>query len=298
MSVPSERSGVGRAHVQVAAGAVLISFAPVFVKLVSVGPSVAGFYRMVVGAVVLGAVAVVRGERFRSGGALRVYLPTIAAGLLFALDLAFWHRSIRYVGPGLATILGNCQVFLLAGFGVVVLKERGGWRLAAGIALAMVGLFLLFGRQWDALGPRYRLGVIFGALTALSYAAYLLILRGGQGSPARLKPAARLAIICVVSAIGLAALALADGERFAVPDVHTGALLLGYGLVAQVFGWILIARGIPSVRAARAGVLLLLQPALAFVWDVAFFHRPVGAFDLAGAGLALIGIYFGASERG
>src|SRR3546814_9021646 len=40
--------------------------------------------------------------------------PEIVTGSCpFAADLWLWHRSILLVGPGLATLLGNAQVFFM-----------------------------------------------------------------------------------------------------------------------------------------------------------------------------------------
>jgi len=42
--------------------------------------------------------------------------------------------------------------------------------------------------------------------------------------------------------------------------------------------------------------VLLLQPTLAFTWDVLFFHRPTDVTDVVGAGLALAAIYLGTTR--
>jgi drug/metabolite transporter (DMT)-like permease len=46
----------------------------------------------------------------------------------------------------------------------------------------------------------------------------------------------------------------------------------------------------------EAGLALLLQPTLSFVWDVLFFSRPMTAMELLGAGIALIAIYLGTAR--
>ncbi|MDH3495902.1 MAG: DMT family transporter [Gemmatimonadota bacterium] len=277
---------------QVAAGAVLLSFAAVFVKLARVGPTPAGFYRMLVGAVVLFALAVVRRERLWAGGRAAGF--ALAAGACFTLDLVFWHRSIHLVGPGLATILANFQVFLLAGFGLAVLRERLTWRLLIAIPLALLGLFLLVGVDWSLRLPPYRLGVVLGLLTALAYGSFLLVLRASQARPQRLEPVPNLLLLCVATTALLGVSTALEGESLRVPDAGTGLVLVAYGVTAQVVGWLLISRGIAHVEAARVGLILLLQPALAFVWDMLFFARPTDVGDLAGAMLALGAIYFGA----
>jgi len=69
--------------------------------------------------------------------------------------------------------------------------------------------------------------------------------------------------------------------------------LAAYGVLSQVLGWVLIARSLPRVRASAAGLVLLLQPTLSFIWDVVFFHRPWDSVAAAGVVLAVAAIYLG-----
>lgn len=90
---------------QIALGAVMISFSSTFVAIANVGPTIAGFYRMLFGGIVLLLIV----------GILRIplwqgkshFLSALSCSLLFTLDLVLWHRSIYYVGPGLATLLSS-----------------------------------------------------------------------------------------------------------------------------------------------------------------------------------------------
>ena len=66
-----------------------------------------------------------------------------------------------------------------------------------------------------------------------------------------------------------------------------------YGAVSQALGWWLISRGLRTVPASRAGLILVLQPALSFVWDVLLFGRPTDALDGIGVALTLLAIYLG-----
>jgi drug/metabolite transporter (DMT)-like permease len=42
-----------------------------------------------------------------------------------------------------------------------------------------------------------------------------------------------------------------------------------------------------------SGFILLLQPALAFVWDVLLFQRPTSLVNWAGVFIVLVAIYLG-----
>src|SRR5699024_2754206 len=111
-------------------------------------------------------------------------------------------------------------------------------------------------------------------------------------------PALYISLVSLLAAAGVAIWIGAQGESFAVPFGTTWLWLACYGLVCQAGGWFLISTGITRVSAALAGLLLLLQPTLTFVWDWAIFARHFTALELGGAALALIGLYLGMRQRG
>jgi drug/metabolite transporter (DMT)-like permease len=289
MRSKTERSGL--TGLPLMAGAVLISFAPVFVRISGVGPATAGFYRLLFGGLALSLAALVGGRlSLPAGGRLGLVL---LAAVLFALDLAFWHRSIHHVGPGLATVLGNFQVFVLAIAGILFFRERPGLRFFAAVLMAMLGVFLLVGTDWRSQGFEYRLGVIEGLITAVFYGAYLITLRRVQSSQGHAAQVAGIAAVSLLSVVPMFGVMLLQGESLAIPDLRSGGVLLAYGVLCQGGGWLLISRGLPRVTVSAAGLFILLQPTLSFVWDVLFFARPLRLTDLAGAALALGAIYLG-----
>lgn len=286
-----ERGGIA----QLLLGSVLISFSAVFVKIAHVGPTTGGVYRNLFGGLVLLLVALVRREPLWRGP--RPLTWAAMAGCFFAADIWFWHRSIIYVGPGLATIMGNFQVFILAATGVVVFRERATWRFYVSIPLAFLGLFLLVGIDWGSLDASYRVGVGFGLLTAVCYAGYLLTMRYAQRSPLRLSATSNLTLVSLISAALLALAVAVEGGDMRIPDAQTWVVLLAYGVLCQAMGWIVISRALRRVDASRAGLVLLLQPTLTFVWDVLFFQRPTAPVEVVGAAVALGAIYLGNTGR-
>jgi drug/metabolite transporter (DMT)-like permease len=100
-----------------------------------------------------------------------------------------------------------------------------------------------------------------------------------------------------VSAITAALLALAavgGRESLGIPDVNTALVLIAYGVLCQACGWIIISRNFHRVDASRAALILLLQPALTFAWDILFFHRATSGTEMVGASIAIAAIYLGA----
>ena len=288
--------GRRRALIEMMAGAAAISTTSLFVKVAQVGPTISAFYRMAFGGTMLliGLIALGQWRRVRLAEIGWLMIP----GVAFAADLMLWHRSILYVGPGLATLLGNFQVFLMALAGFAIYRERLGWQFLAGVLLAFVGLYLLVGLDWSAVSAQYRVGVVLGTATGVAYAVYMLSTRHAQrAGHVRLAPAQLLCVSSLLCASVLGIAALVEGDSFALPDMRAWSALLGLGFFGQVLGWVLLTRAMPQLPASLIGLLLLLQPALSFVFDVILFARPTRALDWIGVGLSLLGIFIGSYRR-
>lgn len=278
------------------AGASILGFSPVFVKVAAVGPAIAGFYRMLIGGVILLVFAIIKREVLWTGWP--AFRLACLGGLFFAFDLTLWHRSIEYVGPGLATILGNFQVFFLALFGVLFIGEKITWRFVLALPLAMLGIVMIVWGEWESLGTDYKTGVFLGLFTAVLYASFVLTLRQSQALQHPLSPIANITMISWIAMLIMGVEGVWQGQSFAIDSLSTGGALVGYGVLGQVLGWVWVARGLKSTSASVAGLILLLQPTLAFIWDIVFFDRPTDVLDFVGALLAVGAIYLGMRGRG
>ncbi|WP_034622533.1 DMT family transporter [Desulfovermiculus halophilus] len=276
-------------------GAVLISFSAVFVKLAAVGPITAGFYRVLFGGGFLLLFALTQGF-FRKLIRRNVSIALIC-GVVFALNLTWWHKSIHGVGPGLATVLSNFQVFIMAAAGLILFSERLTFRFVLAVCLAVGGLLLLVSPGWTTFGPAWRWGVVFGLLTAVAYASYLLLVRLLQTRQSFGGVVVNMGLVSMATALIMGIQLQLAGESFFIPDRTSLAALLGYGFFSQMVGWILISTALPRVQVCLAGLIILLQPSLAFIWDILFFARPTGLVEMLGACLALTAIYLGVTRQ-
>ncbi len=276
-------------------GAVLISFTGVWVKVAHVAPNVSAFYRVFFGGAALLLAALYRRELRWFG--LRHLLLSLLCGFLLGLDLWLYHYSIEYIGPGLGTILPNFQVFILAAVGVLFLKEPMRWIYLVSLPLAFVGLFMIVGVNWSDLQIQYRIGVYYGLAAAICYAGFLLSLRQLQADQMGTSFFYVLMMVSLTTAIFLGAEIVFRQTSFKIPDLQSLLALLALGLLSHTVGWILITNALPKVRASFSGLILLLQPTLAFVWDVLFFQRPTTLFNWLGVLIALAAIYLGMARQ-
>lgn len=276
------------------AGATMISFSPVWVKLVDVSPTTSGFYRVAIGGVALALFLMATGKHLTLSK--RAWKILTVSAVFFALDLWFWHRSIDYVGPGLATLLSSFQVFFMMLAGALLLRQRPRAVQLIAIPLALVGLALIVGFDWNSLPADYRLGVVFGLLTAVVYAGYMLTMRAARTDSSDPLPIREVAVISIGSALLLGLAAIAEGESLLIPGIQDAVWLVAYGVLSHCIGLLLIASSLLKVSTTEAGLALLLQPILSFTWDVVFFARPMSPIELSGAAIALFAIYLGTRQ--
>ena len=249
---------------------------------------------MSIGAVALTLFVVFTRRRLSFSG--RTWGILMVAAVFFALDLFFWHRSIIYIGPGLATLLANFQVFIMILAGFVLLRQKPSAVQVLAAPLALLGLGLAVGLDWRSLPVEYRLGVWFGLLTAVAYAGYMLTMRAARaGSDDRL-PLSEVAVVSAVCAVFMGVTVIAEGNSLAIPTWTDAAWLLGYGILSHSIGWSLIASSLTQVSTTEAGLALLLQPTLSYVWDVLLFDRAMQPIEFAGAAIALLAIYLGSRK--
>jgi drug/metabolite transporter (DMT)-like permease len=272
-------------------GATMISFAAVFVKISDVPPSISAFYRMGFGGIGLLAIALFRRERLWNGW--RTFGWQLLAALLFAGDLTLWHRSILLVGPGLATLLANFQVFLLTGVDLILRRGRvRPLRILSG-PMALFGLWLIVGYDWSTLDNNAKLGIGLGLLTAVFYGSYILTLPKTQPARGKKSHFANMTVISLlVMGILLGGTAIEETSLL-IPGLGSLVALVSYGILCQALGQLLLYKGRLLVEPSLVGLLLLLQPLLAYVWDLLFFAKETHPREVMGAGITLFAIWLG-----
>ncbi|OHB25045.1 MAG: hypothetical protein A2X84_10030 [Desulfuromonadaceae bacterium GWC2_58_13] len=283
-----------RPLLQLLAGSVCISFSPIFIKLAAVAPDAAGFYRMLFSG--LSLLLWMAFARIAWRMPRRAVLVLAGGGLCLGIDFMCWHRSIHLVGPGLSTLLGNFQVFFTAVFSWLLLRQRLSPLFLAAVGMALAGLLLITGLDLASLDAGTRLGIALGLGTAVCYSGYILLIKQAMTHPAVSGVSAMLVISLVcMSFMGVAT--GVGGASFAIPDTASLLALIAVGVLSTTLGWSLISSAMRHVPATLASLVLLLQPALSFAWDVLIFHRPTAGHEVFGIGLILTAIFLG-SRRG
>lgn len=272
------------------AGATLISFSAVYVRLADVEALRSAFLRVAYALPVFALLLAFSG-RGRPRWRGRVVGLAVVAGAALGLDLVTWHLSIGLIGAGLATVLPNLQVIFVGVAGVVLFRERPRWWFWVALPAVLGGVWLLgaVGRPVVA-GGSVAAGVALGVVTAALYSVYLVVVR-----VARLRRPAATSIEIMASATIGAALAVGvvaapQGLAAPAPTLASNLWLVVLALGSQVAGWLLLSSSIHRLPAALTSVALLLQPVLALVWGAVFLSEPVGRPQVLGAAVVLAGV--------
>jgi drug/metabolite transporter (DMT)-like permease len=267
-------------------GAISISFSGILYRLAEVSPETGTFFRAFYGLPIL-LLAGYAERRVRGPMSRRAVALAGFAGILFAADLLTWHHAIEAVGAGLATVLGNLQVVVVAILAWLIFGERPSQRTLLALPVILAGVVLIAGvLGGDSYGADPLLGVFLGVLTALSYGGYLIVIR----HVGRRLSAGPVAISTTSTAIVALAIGLALGTIDLLPSWPAHMWLILLGVSAQSAGYLFISLSLPRLPAVVTSIILLAQPVLAVLLAMLLISETPSLLQLLGVALVVCGI--------
>lgn len=270
------------------AGAACISSSAILITLSHASAASAALYRCLFAVPLLAPLAAA--ERRRLGARpRRARTGAAVAGLFLAADLVLWNHAITAVGAGVATVLGNLQVLVVALLAWLLLRERPRRAGLLALPVVMLGAALAAGVASHPAGGVHPLaGIGYGLATSVAYAAFLLTLRQSSG-PAR-HVAGPLADATAGATLGCLLLGLAFGGLWPVPGWPSLGWLLLLAVSTGTLGWLAITYALPRLPAAVSALLLLLQPAAALVLAAVVLGQVPDLLQVLGALLVCGGV--------
>ena len=261
-------------------GSTLLAFGPLLVRLADVGPVASAFWRMALAAPALIVVALLlrRGETGRMAFSALPWGIGTVAGAFFAADLIVWHLGIVRTSMANATLFANTTAFMLAGWAILVRRERPQRTTVQSLALAGAGAMLLFGSSAQ-LGTAHLLGDMLSLLAAAFYTGYLLTIMRLRG---QLSTATVLAMSTCASVLVLLPAALVEPAAFWPGDWRP---VLGLAVSSQLAGQGLMVFASGRLPAFVVGIGLLVQPLVSAAAGWLLFGEALGPIELLGAGM-------------
>lgn len=286
------------------AGATAISFAPLLYIRSDTSALTGAFYRMLY-ALPLLAILVWMGKG-EDGRSSRSRWLAFCAGVLLAIDFAAYHSAIDYIGSGIATMIGNSQVFIVTLVSWWFLGEHPNRFILLALPMVMFGLVLISGIWDDApYGEDPVKGVIGGILAAVFYSSFLILYRQSNRIGA---PAVNSQFDATAGAtLGLIFLGSMSLTGIGIEPIEHGFTWPGHGwlillaVFCQVIGWFAITYALPRLPASHTSFAILLQPVLTIVWGVLLLGESPSMMQSSGMVLIFVAIIvvtlFGAAEE-
>jgi drug/metabolite transporter (DMT)-like permease len=300
----------------VTAGALCIASSAIVMQLAGSSAVAAALFRCLFALPVLGVLARRAQRRGVPIMAARSRWTARGAGVLLSVDLVMWSHSISAVGAGLATVLGNLQVVILAGLAWAIFGERPRRSLVLALPLLILGVVLVAGLIGHrSIGHSPVAGVVYGAVASVLYSGYILVLRhamppapptssappaGPAPVTARLSGADLLgrgsAVVQPLYQATIGATITSAVLALVLPGFHIGPLWPALGwlavlaLTSQVIGWLLISASLSRLPAGLLGALLLVQPVGAVALGALVLGQYPSLTQLAGVLLVVVGV--------
>ena len=268
-------------------GAMLIGFAPIFVKWSTLSSSAISFYRMLLAIPFLFLLNYALNRRFRfTVKNKKTILYAAIASLAFTTDLTLWHYSMDITSVSNATIIVNSAPIFVAILGFIFFKERLSKTFIRSFLITYIGIIGLIYYSNNYINGKV-LGDILCLVAALFYAVYLLVI-------AKLGKENSLNIIfyttlfcCLFSIVPM----LIQGGNMVPASKFEWINLLLMAFLCQFGGQYFITHGIGKISASEGSIGLLMQPITATILAAYLFNEILNITQIIFVFVALFGIY-------
>ena len=270
-----------------ASGAMLIGFAPIFVKLSMLSSSAISFYRMFLALPFLFLLNYILNKKllFKVKNKKTIFYTALAS-LAFTTDLTLWHYSMDITSVSNATIIVNSAPIFVAILSFIFFKERLTKGFLLSFLVTYIGIVGLIYFSNNYVNGKL-LGDILCLIAAFFYGVYLLVI-------ARLGKENSLNIIfyttffcCLFSIIPM----MIEGGNLIPSSSFEWLNLILMAFLCQFGGQYFITHAIGKISASGASIGLLMQPLTATILAAIIFSEILTSLQIVFALISLFGIY-------
>jgi len=273
-----------------------VSTSAILVRWSRAPSAVAAFYRVLFTTLALAPLAILREPAAFARFDRRRLASAILAGLALSLHFAAWFESLDWTSVAASVTIVQSQPLFVACGAIVLLGERVSRGMAAGIALAVLGIAgmsvpdLLGG----ATGPDPTYGNALALLGAIAAAAYVL---AGRSTRRAIPVLPYVTVVYSVCALGLLATVTLGADPLLGYPLREWGLFLAMAVGPGVFGHTVLNWALGHVESSVVSVSLLGEPVGASLLALVLLGEVPGPATLLGATVVLAGIAVTARSR-
>ena len=265
-------------------GILCISIFPVIVKMNLTSGLISAFYRMAIAPVIILPFAFYKKKLLLEN--LKMLLPIIVCGVLFATDIAVWNISIQHSSATQATLLTNLSPIWVGVFSLLFLSFRPRKSFWLGTLIALVGMTVFVGVN-TILNLQLDFAFFLGILSGVLYALYILV---SKRVLEKMEVITFITYSMIVSTVFLFIVNVIFGEQFFGFSNNGWISLIVQGIVCQLIAWLLISYATQNMRATRVSLSLLSQAIFATILAAIFVNEKITNIQMMGSVIILAGI--------
>ena len=268
-------------------GAMLIGFAPIFVKWSMLSSSAIAFYRMFLAIPFLFILnyAVNRRLSFKVNNKSTILYAAFAS-LAFTTDLTLWHFSMTITSVSNATVIVNSAPIFVAILSFILFKEKLSTGFLFSFVITYSGIIgLIYFSNNYANGKL--LGDLLCLVAAFFYGVYLLII-SKLGKENSLNIIFYTTLFCCIFSI--IPMIVEGGDIFPASNFEWLNLIL-LAVLCQFGGQYFITHAIGKISASSGSVGLLMQPITATLLAAFIFNEILNTIQVIFVFVAMFGIY-------
>ena len=268
-------------------GAMLIGFAPIFVKWSMLSSSAIAFYRMFLAIPFLFILnyAVNRRLSFKVNNKSTILYAAFAS-LAFTTDLTLWHFSMTITSVSNATIIVNSAPIFVAILSFILFKEKLSTGFVFSFVITYSGIIgLIYFSNNYANGKL--LGDLLCLVAAFFYGVYLLII-SKLGKENSLNIIFYTTFFCCIFSI--IPMIVEGGDIFPASNFEWLNLIL-LAVLCQFGGQYFITHAIGKISASSGSIGLLMQPITATLLAAFIFNEILNTIQVVFVFVAMFGIY-------
>ncbi|MFD7522610.1 DMT family transporter [Paenibacillus chitinolyticus] len=209
-----------------------------------------------------------------------------SAGIGLIANQILLFRGLQLTTATNASLIFTLSPLFTAGLAALFLKERVTWRMVAGSVIAISGLAFAL----NVRGLQFNAGDWIMAGATFTFSCNLIFVRI---LTRRLSPFIVTVYSFALSAVLFDPFVLAAGEATWIHPAGMWALVIVTVIVAQGLTGVMWNKGMQTLGAAKAAIVLNLQPLMTMLLEFLLFGRAVTAPQLFGAALVFTGVLLG-----
>lgn len=264
-------------------GILCISFSPIFVKLAGVSPIGAAFYRVFVAWLCLLPFCIIKKKLQIEK---RQLLIAVAAGIVFAADVAVWNFSLLKISATVSTLIANLAPVWVGLFTFLLLKKSSGKLFWIGTVIAIAGMVVLVGYE-HILHLELNAGILLAILASLFYAAYIMI---SKNIMAGIDVFTFMFYSMLSASVFLWLINSFMGNSIVDFSIKVWLCFVGMGVICQLVGWLTINYSLRYLESTKVSIALLSQTVFAAILASFLLNEKLELNEIIGSAIVLAGI--------